>query len=153
MGWAYLGAVHESLTSDSGGGSGSPGLALVPPWGTGLWEPVEKSWGWGGGLSFHLLSISGIGGADACERWREGTTPPKKRASGLAAAGQNRTECRVSTGRSGSAPLPSRPCCRRSSGRFLGEGSGSAGDSTAEELGRCKVGKKECCPHCSPVAP
>lgn len=28
------------------GGSGSPGLALVPPWGTGPWEPVKKSWGW-----------------------------------------------------------------------------------------------------------
>lgn len=30
------------------------------------------------GLSFHLLSISGIGRADACERGREATSPPKK---------------------------------------------------------------------------
>lgn len=111
-------------------------------------EEILRLVGW----RSRLLSIRGII-TDACSRRREGTPPPKKRASRPAAAGQKRTECRVFTGWSLSAPLPLRPWCRRSSGQSPGEGSGSAGDSTAEELGRCFVGKKECCPHCSPVAP
>ena len=111
-------------------------------------EEILRLLGW---LS-RLLSVRGILSA-ACSRRRKGTPPPKKRASRPAAAGQKRTDCTVFTGWSHSAPLPSRPWCRRNSGRSPGEGSGSAGDSTAEELGRCFVGKKECCPHCSPVAP
>ena len=144
-------SVLESPTSDSEGGNGSPGLAL----GSALGECPERTSeeilrlvGW----RSRLLSIRGII-TDACSRRREGTPPPKKRASRPAAAGQKRTECRVFTGWSLSAPLPLRPWCRRSSGQSPGEGSGSAGDSAAEELGRCFVGKKECCPHCSPVAP
>lgn len=144
-------SVLESPTSDSEGGNGSPGLALGSALGDcpeRTSEEILRLLGW---LS-RLLSVRGIL-SDACSRRRKGTPAPKKRASRPAAAGQKRTDCTVFTGWSHSAPLPSRPWCRRNSGRSPGEGSGSAGDSTAEELGRCFVGKKECCPHCSPVAP
>lgn len=78
------------------------------------------------GLSPRLLSAGRIGPRDPCRRGREEAQLPKKRARGQAAAGQSQTVCRVFRSRSWSAPLSSRPWCRGSSGRYPGEGSGSA---------------------------
>lgn len=138
-------AVLESPTSDSEGGNGSPGLALGSALGNVPKEQVKKSWGWWVGVLVCYLSA-------------ESSLTP----AAAAGKGHHHQEKSEQAGSRGAGSLQAGPFRRRSpwghgaggAQQSPGEGSGSAGDSTAEELGRCFVGKKECCPHCSPwVAP
>ena len=148
MGWAYLGAVDELSTSDSGSGSGSPGLAL----GSALRGMSRgNKWGNPGASGFELSPLvyqQNPARIRLPAREGEHSTAQEKSEG----AGSRWPEPNWLQGPY-SALLPSRPCYRLSSGRSPGEGSGSVGNSTAEELDRCRVGKKECCPPCFAVAP
>lgn len=152
MGWAQLGSVDESAPSNSGGGSGSPGLALGSAVGDVPWEWVRKSWPPRVWVLASCLPAESGQETPAGAGGRKLNYPRKEQVDR-----QLRDRTKLCAGRLEVGPGRRRCPRGHGAGGALGDtqvrAAAPPGDSTAEELGRCGAGKKGCCPHCSLLTP